>query len=276
MVGAVAGACHGMGGFPAAAVDTVRKVNRLHLGPLVDGCWSCEHEHALADQRRQRGDRRHRRVAGAAQARRRRDRPARAGPASAAPGSMCWSRPHGRAWPAAYAGAHGTGPFGELVRAALQREGIACCCRRYRVWTPASTSRSRMPAASAPSSPRSGPRRTSPPSRLAAVGGVARATWCTSPDTRCCTRRQPGRDRRMAGPAAAGVRGALRPRPARGATSRPSRSRRCGSGDLVELQLVTEAVTRHGSGRDTAAAAAGQLLEAAGAGRHASGVRRWE
>ena len=36
MVGAVAGACHGMGGFPASAVDTVRKVNRLHLGPLVD------------------------------------------------------------------------------------------------------------------------------------------------------------------------------------------------------------------------------------------------
>jgi ADP-ribosylglycohydrolase len=36
MVGAVAGACTGMSGFPAAAVDTVRKVNRLHLGPLVD------------------------------------------------------------------------------------------------------------------------------------------------------------------------------------------------------------------------------------------------
>ncbi|HUG51890.1 MAG TPA: ADP-ribosylglycohydrolase family protein, partial [Terrimesophilobacter sp.] len=36
MVGAVAGACTGIGGFPAAAVDTVRKVNRLHLGPLVD------------------------------------------------------------------------------------------------------------------------------------------------------------------------------------------------------------------------------------------------
>ena len=33
MVGAVAGACTGIGGFPAAAVDTVRKVNRLHLGP---------------------------------------------------------------------------------------------------------------------------------------------------------------------------------------------------------------------------------------------------
>ncbi|GAB3029707.1 ADP-ribosylglycohydrolase family protein [Parafrigoribacterium mesophilum] len=37
MVGAVAGACHGMSGFPATAVDTVRKVNRLHLSPLADG-----------------------------------------------------------------------------------------------------------------------------------------------------------------------------------------------------------------------------------------------
>jgi ADP-ribosylglycohydrolase len=36
MVGAIAGACHGMSSFPAQAVDTVRKVNRLHLAPLVD------------------------------------------------------------------------------------------------------------------------------------------------------------------------------------------------------------------------------------------------
>lgn len=35
MSGAVAGACHGMGGFPARAVDTVRGVNRLELEPVV-------------------------------------------------------------------------------------------------------------------------------------------------------------------------------------------------------------------------------------------------
>jgi ADP-ribosylglycohydrolase len=36
MVGAISGACHGLSGFPARAVDTVRRVNRLHLEPLVD------------------------------------------------------------------------------------------------------------------------------------------------------------------------------------------------------------------------------------------------
>lgn len=36
MAGAVAGACRGLGGFPAGAVETVRRVNGLDLGPLAE------------------------------------------------------------------------------------------------------------------------------------------------------------------------------------------------------------------------------------------------
>jgi ADP-ribosylglycohydrolase len=36
MVGAVAGACHGMGGFPAEALETIRRVNGLDLESVAD------------------------------------------------------------------------------------------------------------------------------------------------------------------------------------------------------------------------------------------------
>jgi ADP-ribosylglycohydrolase len=36
MTGAICGACHGAGAFPAAARDRVARVNGLDFGPLAD------------------------------------------------------------------------------------------------------------------------------------------------------------------------------------------------------------------------------------------------
>lgn len=51
---------------------------------------------------------------------------------------------------AAYAGAHGTGPFGTLARAALAEEGIEVI-QPAKAWTPVSCSPWWRPAASGPS-----------------------------------------------------------------------------------------------------------------------------
>ncbi|MEP7025923.1 MAG: ADP-ribosylglycohydrolase family protein, partial [Actinomycetota bacterium] len=37
MAGAIAGACHGVAALPAAARETVDRVNGLRLGPLAEG-----------------------------------------------------------------------------------------------------------------------------------------------------------------------------------------------------------------------------------------------
>lgn len=52
--------------------------------------------------------------------------------------------------PAVYAGGHGTGPFGDLVRTALAGEGITPCCTRAPTGTPDTASRWSTPTGSAP------------------------------------------------------------------------------------------------------------------------------
>ena len=124
MAGAVGGACHGAEAFPAGAVASVIEVNGLALEPLAPGCSSC----GTPDERTPPGHgRRHPRATSSV----RPALPQRGGDVLAREALLTTGggfnvlppRPAGP--PGAYVGAHGTGRFGDLVRADLAAEGIA-------------------------------------------------------------------------------------------------------------------------------------------------------
>ena len=134
MAGAVAGACHGLSAFPPHAVEVI-DAQGLALADLADSLLDCANEYPRTVEgayarrpattrlrgrgHRRRGDAR----PGAAAARRR--RPGDVLPRSPAGGGFNVMAAAARqGLPVLYAGGHGTGPWGDVVRAALAAEGI--------------------------------------------------------------------------------------------------------------------------------------------------------
>ncbi len=133
LVGAICGACRGLAAFPAAAIDTVEAVNDLGLAPVVDALL---HLRERASRRPSPHAARPARLVHAGSAivdlvlevdalpERGADALARRAALVAGGGVNVMVAAARQGVPVAYAGAHGAGPFGRLVRAALADEGV--------------------------------------------------------------------------------------------------------------------------------------------------------